>query len=202
MGMAPFCPKHNAAPAAQRGGWLSAHRRKAAMTNDVNIDANQIVNRLWVGSKPPFDRHLPAFSMLVLCAEELQPPHIAFRGKLVRCPIYDTNPLPQTHWHHAVRASREVADELRRGGRVLVTCQMGLNRSALVASLAILQTMRMHPAQIIQLVRARRRSNALCNPHFCELLMRAGAPPAPPSPVFGAVSAGAGAATPARPRRR
>lgn len=201
MGMQPFCPKHNAAPAAQRGGWLSAHRRKAAMVNDTNIDAHQIVTRLWVGSKPPFDRHLPAFSMLVLCAEELQPPHVAFQGELVRCPIYDTTALPQTHWHHAVQASRRVADELRRGGRVLVTCQMGLNRSALVASLAILQIMKMPPAQIIQLVRARRSANALCNPHFCELLIRAGTP-APPTPVFGGVSGGAEAATPARLRRR
>ena len=153
------------------------------------IDAHQIVTRLWVGSAPPFDRHLPAFSMLVLCAYEIQPAQLAFKGRVLRCPIDDASPMSRTDLHHALRASREVAAELRRGGRALVTCAQGRNRSALVASLAIIQTMRMPPATIIARVRARRGPNALSNPAFTEVLTRmarltgdaaASTPPPPP----------------------
>lgn len=155
------------------------------------IDAHQIVTRLWVGSAPPFDRPLPAFTLLVLCAHEVQPAHMVFTGRVLRCPIYDTAPMPTSHLHQALRASREVAAELRRGGRALVTCAQGRNRSALVASLAIIQLTRMPPAEIIARVRDRRGPHALSNPAFTEMVTR-----------MARLTADGAASTSPRPRRR
>src|SRR5690242_1643176 len=84
---------HLLAPAGQRGGWLSAHKRRlergGAAPHDQPIDMSNITPRLWVGGRPPFDRDLPDFDVLVLCAQELQPPELAFRRELVRAPLPD-----------------------------------------------------------------------------------------------------------------
>lgn len=134
------------------------------------LDAHQIIERIWVGSRPPIDRPLTGYSMLVLCAEEIQPTTLAFRGRVVRCPLDDCNPLPREHLVRALQAATQVVEEHKRGGRALITCAMGLNRSALVASLAILRLRRMSADAVVELVRQRRSSKALCNPAFVAIV--------------------------------
>ena len=73
------------------------------------------------------------------------------------------------------RASDAVATCLRRGERVLVTCQAGINRSALVAGLAMVKAYGYAGDQALRAVRANRRNAthvALCNPTFAEYLQR------------------------------
>ena len=167
-----FCGEHLRAPATQRGGWLSAERRRRTMGGGMQhepIDASNIVRRLWVGGKPPFDRDFPGFDTLVLCAEELQPERVGFSGTVIRCPIPDSLlDTPQTL--RAVHVARQVAGQLADGKTVLVTCAAGLNRSALVAAMALGYVTTMSSKQIVELIRRQRSSKALFNRAFIGLI--------------------------------
>lgn len=176
-----FCARHMLAPAARRGGWLSAWKRAreraAAQPEEVAMDMSNISPRLWVGARPPFDRDLPDFDVLVLCAQEIQPAVLGFGRQVLRVPLPDSA-LTTEETRRALIGGRRVAEALVAGNRVLVTCQQGMNRSALVASLALGHVTRMTAPQIITLVRSRRTpgvpadQGALRNPHFCDLIGR------------------------------
>lgn len=167
-----FCRRHEAAPAARRGGWLSAERRRRQLAQqDRRLDASNVATRLWIGGEPPFDRDLPDFDLLVLCAQELQPERPAFHGMVFRCPIPDAN-LDIQQLTTAVLAGKAVGDALIAGNRVLVTCAMGLNRSAFVASLALARTTRMSADEIIRLMRSKRSPLAMSNAYFRSCLRR------------------------------
>lgn len=186
----PFCEVHAAAPAGQRGGWLSARRRQiemapvampVSMPTTVPLDASNIVRRIWVGSAPPMDRRLPHFSMVVLCAAEIQPQATTWGCRVVRVGIPD-DALSRPELRRAVLGARAVVDEVQHGGRALVTCAAGRNRSALVAGIAIIQLApRMTADDVVELIRGRRSPDCLSNPHFREILRRLRAPP-PPAP--------------------
>lgn len=165
-----FCGVHISAPAGQRGGWLSAYQRAKKRGNDVTpIDASNIAKRLWVGGKPPLDRDLPDFDVLVLCAEEIQPKQVGFGRQLIRCPLPDAQLTPGEA-RLAISRARVVAAELAAGKRVLVTCYAGWNRSALVAGLALATITRMTAGEIVVLIRGRRSPSALGNRHFVRLI--------------------------------
>lgn len=173
----PFCGAHQRAPAWQRAAWTSVHKRKIARAprvvdaeaHDV-YDASNIAPRLWIGARPPLDRSYPGVDLIVLCAAEYQPrsfPH--YDKALLNCPIPD-DALSKAEQSRVLIAAQAVARELKDGGRVLVTCQQGKNRSALVACLALAQITKATPEQLVDLVRKKRHPNALYNPHFREYL--------------------------------
>jgi hypothetical protein len=175
-----FCPVHVAAPATQRGGWLSAERRRrvraavpasSSLVAGSDLDCSNVARRLWVGAKPPFDRHLPDFDTLVLCAQELQPAVVAFRGRILRCPLPDGE-LTQRQLRLVLESGRNVAGELHGGKTVLVTCAQGVNRSALVAGLGLGLVTYLSADQIVAILRARRAANCLYNAHFRSILTR------------------------------
>jgi len=180
-----FCRTHEKAPAARRGGWLSAElrRRKMAASPTEALDASNITppkpgsniagprRSLWVGGRPPFDRDLPDFDVLVLCARELQPEQVAFHGYVIRCPIPD-DVLSSPEIRMVMGTARLVADSLIARRHILVTCSAGRNRSALVASLALAHVTRLSADALIRIMRARRHPDCLYNPHFRELLQR------------------------------
>jgi protein-tyrosine phosphatase len=161
------------APAGQRGGWLSAEnrRRKLAASQETTMDASKVAKRLWVGGKPPFDRDLPEFDVLVLCAQELQPQRLAFGRKVIRCPLPDSD-LNPNQLRLAASASGAVALALADQKRVLVTCAQGRNRSAFVASLALSRVTRLQAPELIELMRTKRHPAALSNPHFQRYLTK------------------------------
>ncbi len=164
-----FCRPCEQAPAGQRGGWLSAHRRRERIANGSRIDANAVAARLWIGGPPPADRDLPAFGLVVLCAREVQPtPPLS--GQLLRCPLPD-GVLDGRDLKRAVMSAQAVARSVASGGRVLVTCARGMNRAALVAGLALGLCTRGSADDIIATIRAR-RANALSNDHFVDLLRK------------------------------
>lgn len=138
---------------------------------DRPLDASNVATRLWVGGEPPFDVDLPRFDMLALCAQEIQPEQLAFHGEVVRCPIPDSA-LDIRQIKRAVLTARAVGNALLSGKSVLVTCGQGINRSALVAGLALARATRMTADDIIKLMRTRRNPNALFNVHFQDLLRR------------------------------
>jgi protein-tyrosine phosphatase len=142
-----------------------------AAHQDQRLDASNVATRLWVGGMPPFDRDLPDFDLLVLCAQEIQPSEVAFHGKVLRCPLPD-GALNHQELARAVLSAKAVGDALLKGQRVLVTCAMGLNRSALVAALAMARATKMTAPEIVGRIRQRRSANALYNTYFQELIRR------------------------------
>lgn len=160
----PFCEVHAKAPAGQRGGWISAAKRKP-------YDATVIAPRLWIGSQPPFDVDLPRIDTLVLCARELQPDALAFHGPVLRCPIPDAE-LDAVQVAIVAKAAVSVAKAIVSGQRVLVTCRMGLNRSALVVALALHQLTTMDAKQVVAHIRRKRNADALSNAYFVSIIDR------------------------------
>lgn len=139
-------------------------------TDFTNVAPPHSSLKLYVGSQPPFDREL-AFDILVLCARELQPERLAFRGQVLRCPMPD-DVLTKSEITTALVTSSQVAVALADKKRVLVTCHAGLNRSALVAGLALARVTRMTAPEIVLHLRSRRDPNCLFNPHFQAYLKR------------------------------
>lgn len=159
-----FCERHANAPAAQRGGWISAARRRP-------YDATTISPRLWIGGKPPTDVDLPGVDLLVLAAEEVQPDHLAYQGRVLRCPIPDAE-LSAAQARSATQAAVAVARAIAHGERVLVTCHLGRNRSALIVALALHQLTTMSADQIVAHIRNLRGHRALSNASFVALIQQ------------------------------
>lgn len=197
-----FCAGHAAAPAGQRGGWLSSYKRKLAMAEHETdpLDASNVFPHLWVGARPPVDRRLERFAVVVLCAREYQPDLVRWACAphgVIRVPLVDDVP-DRNEIAAAAGAARQVATVLaapRRPARasVLVTCHAGRNRSAWVAAMAMLMvTPRMTPAEAIAMIRERRSPDCLSNPAFVAILhklwrrrdrARTTSPPPPGPPV-------------------
>lgn len=94
---------------------------------------------IWQGNADSaLDLHA-SFDLLVLCAEEFQPEPRAFTGSetsVLYAPNDDSKPTPdQLRIAHA--AANQVARTTMLGGRSLVTCFAGRNRSGLVSALAL-----------------------------------------------------------------
>lgn len=167
-----FCDQHMRAPTGTRGGWISAWRRAQQRGAGVQLDASAVARRLWVGSSPPFDRDLPDFDVMFLCAAEVQPVAVGFSRELVRVPVPD-GPLNAYELKRTLIGGKQVAEALQRGQRVLVTCQDGRNRAVLVAGLGLGALTRMTPQQIVRVMRERRHPSALTNPRLVEIMQRA-----------------------------
>jgi len=157
-----LCVLHAKAPAGQRGGWLSAAKRKP-------YDATVVSPRLWIGAKPPLDKDLPGVDLLVLCAAEVQPDQLAFHGTVLRCPIPDAE-LDAAQVRLVMQTAVAVAKAIVTRKRVLVTCRLGLNRSALVIALALHQLTTMSGQEIVEHIRRQRSLSALSNKHFVQLV--------------------------------
>jgi predicted protein tyrosine phosphatase len=155
------------------------------ITNLRQANFDRVDSRIWVGGFESVQVCAfvqPPFSMLVLCARELQPEakDLAFKGKIIRPAFDDKNPITANEALRAIDAANAVADAVEKKQNVLVTCAAGLNRSALVAALAMV---RLHPNMkadniIAQIRKARSRGGmnyALFNDHFVEMIQKAGA---------------------------
>ncbi len=106
------------------------------------VEADEIVPNLWQGSYPGTGRAVGAsdFTMLVLCARDLQDPAELFPGvEVVHAPNDDDrqHPLTREHLQIAVQAAHQVKAAVQQGRKVLVTCRAGMNRSGLVSALTL-----------------------------------------------------------------
>lgn len=135
-------------------------------------EANAVAPGLFVGSKPAPGRY-DGVDTIVLNAAEYQPPAHLFPGaEVIHAPIDDAPGRAMTDQEiaTATQAAARVARRLRAGRRVLSTCQMGLNRSSLVAAIAMHDVYGMSAEEIIERLRRARGSWALSNPNFEKLL--------------------------------
>lgn len=124
--------------------------------------------RLAQGSAPPSNAQLP-FDVIVLAAKEYQDQgpkaRVTLPGyEIIRAPLDDSGP-PPTLVEKAIirRSAREVAQRVRAGKRVLVTCIQGRNRSGVIAGLALVE-LGLSPANVVERIRALR--DGLANPYF------------------------------------
>ena len=133
---------------------------------------NEVAPGLFVGSKPSPGRHAD-IDAIVLAAMEYQPPAHLFPGtEVIHAPLDDA---PGRHMREdeiaiATKTADRVARLLRSGRRVLCSCQMGLNRSSLVAALAMHEVYGMSADAIVTRLRRARGRWALSNPNFEKLL--------------------------------
>jgi protein-tyrosine phosphatase len=135
-------------------------------------EPSEILPGLFVGSKPAPGRHI-GVDVIVLAAEEYQPPANLFPGtEVIYAPLDDapSRMMREDEIATATKAASRVARRLRAGRRVLVTCAMGLNRSALIAAIAMHEIYGMPADEIITRLRRARGSWALSNPNFERLL--------------------------------
>lgn len=126
---------------------------------------------LWIGAYPWAGLHLRRqWDVLVLCAAELQPPSSAYPDvEVLHCP-FDDGRLTRDEAARAEACARDVASRLLRGQRVLVTCAAGINRSALVAGLAVKRLSGLAGARVVEMIR-NGRPGALANPDFERYLL-------------------------------
>jgi protein-tyrosine phosphatase len=137
------------------------------------IDASRITEDIYQGARPPTGKALTkmGFDGVVLTAVEFQPPASKYPGvHVIHAPMEDDGePINAVTWENAVTAASQVNDLVRQGGRVLVTCYQGLNRSGLVVALALLMLTDLHPDDIVNLIQAR-RPGALFNRRFVRAI--------------------------------
>lgn len=141
------------------------------MTDVSRAEASEVAPGLYVGSKPAHGRH--PYDVIVLAAQEYQPHATRFPGAHVIHVPFDDAPwraMRPEEITGAVRTGQMVARHLRAGQRVLVSCAMGLNRSALVAAIAMHDVHGMDADEIVARIRRARGAWALSNPNFEKLL--------------------------------
>lgn len=148
------------------------------MSGLSNLDCHEIIPGLWQGSAPAHGQDVKdaGFDVLVLCASGHQPSAEEFPGvRVVRAP-FDDHALNLSESETAWFAARQVASALKKRRKVLVTCVAGINRSALVAALAIHERLGYSGKACMELVRGKRWVGnlrcALQNPHFARFLER------------------------------
>lgn len=136
--------------------------------------ADWVAPRLWVGRSPAPAARLQGIDIVVLAAKEHQPQLPRFRGEVIYAGI-DDDPrgLDCREERKVQQAARRVADALYAGKRVLCTCHMGWNRSALIAGLALRMSTNLSCTQIVDRMRQARGPSALSNPAFERYLCSA-----------------------------
>lgn len=134
---------------------------------------NQIAPYLFQGSVPLEGPSLArkGFRVLVLCADEFQPPADLFPGlEVIYAPNDDSGaPFTALQQAIAVMASHRVANYMHQHQTVLVTCMQGRNRSGLVSALALHHITGWAGKDCVRRVQ-RKRPDSLANQDFVRYL--------------------------------
>lgn len=151
-----------------------------------NIAAlSEVVRGLWQGGVDALDEpEVGDFDVVVMTAAELQPTIRSVEasgGRLWAYPMLDVVPMRASDGAAAQRIGSRVCRVVERGGRVLVTCHAGLNRSGLVVALALVEGGFL-PPHAVTLVRRARGPHALGNEDFERFVLRQGRRRGPGSP--------------------
>lgn len=136
--------------------------------------ANKIIDRLFQGGLPPGGDGLKAagVDVLVLCARENQDDSF-YEGLTVILAPGDDDPRP----HRLARfidgwkeAGLQVAEHVKAGRTVLVTCMQGWNRSGIVTALALRELTGWKGSKIVKHIQ-NCRQGALCNATFAKYII-------------------------------
>ena len=138
------------------------------------VDATHLWRGLYQGSRPPVGPWVRSagFDVLVLAAEEYQPHDRSFPGvAVIHAPLKD-GPVTDRSRKTIRNASRLVHAYLAAGKSVLVTCNMGLNRSGVIAATSIRRAIGAEPMMIVEHIKNKRGVLALSNQHFVDSFRR------------------------------
>jgi protein-tyrosine phosphatase len=106
----------------------------------AEVNADRVAKNLWVGGVPTDPAEVDEnFDALVLSAKEFQdvfPVHQYPGTYVIHAPMVDGNPSTE-EIARALDAGIKVFELNSKGKKVLVTCAAGVNRSALIAALAM-----------------------------------------------------------------
>jgi hypothetical protein len=140
-------------------------------------DAHPIARRLYVGSAPPPGDYSEQFDVIYLVGD-YQPSETDFPNVVVKKrPFDDTMQPTRKDVRMMASIAEEMARDLASGKRVLSSCRMGRNRSALVAALALknlfpCELSGLHAYELLHKRRVDRTgTRALANPTFARLLV-------------------------------
>jgi len=141
----------------------------------MNLNASKISSHLYQGAYPPTGTTLESngFTLLVLAAEEYQPSSNFFPGvQVVHAPL-DDHPyqLSQAEWDAIVRSAKLAGDNVMRGGRSLITCWEGRNRSGIITAVTLTLLTGWPADKAVARIRSR-RPGALTNESFVRQLRR------------------------------
>jgi protein-tyrosine phosphatase len=136
--------------------------------------ANKIIEHLYQGGLPPEGDALSkaGFHVVVLAAAEWQSASAYTNITVIGAPG-DDDPRPDritrfvSTWR---KAGIHVAEHVREGRNVLVTCMAGQNRSGMVTAFALRELTHLSAQEIISLIQAQ-RPMALCNTGFVAYLL-------------------------------
>lgn len=139
----------------------------------MNYRADSVYKNLFIGPWPPFGDALAqaGIDTLVLCAKENCDPS-QYEGLEVICAAGDDDGRPHRmlkfvdEW---TRAAATVADHVRQGKKVLVTCIAGHNRSGFVTAVALHYLTGMSGEQCVQHIQ-NRRPDSLNNDTFVKYI--------------------------------
>jgi protein-tyrosine phosphatase len=132
-----------------------------------------IPNRLWQGPWPDdLDLVVEELDLDLVVNLEFTPHGASRQSNLsfdtIWFPMHDDSNLPELRELHKICG--HITERIKRGGRVLVHCAAGLNRSGLVTALVVRQYYEIKGSKAVDLVRSK-RPWALCNPTFAKYLV-------------------------------
>ena len=139
-----------------------------------NIDANEIYTNLWIGSKPPEGRLLAnaGFTHLFLCSDEYQPDKLKFENiEIIRCPFEDSDTFMSGNQLAFIAMAAKLGAKIHKnGGKILITCIAGKNRSALITAL-IARLLGKKPHVAVDTIKAKRNDKCLSNTCFLRIAL-------------------------------
>ena len=140
----------------------------------IGVESSEIYHNLWQGSQPRTGTRVrdSGFDLLILCAEEYQPPASSFPGvEVIYAPNQDDPKTPPSRktLYQALAVARKAAQAMKDGRKVLSTCYAGINRSGLVSALTLRLYLGCSGFEAVRLVQ-QRRMGALRNPQFVKVL--------------------------------
>ncbi len=168
------------------------HQALNRIPKRTGIEGSLITRGLYQGMAPPTGPMLrqAGIDTIVLCAAEWQPPEVVdpvcsavlgyqpgvhpYPGvSMVYAPADDdfVQPPSRESLLLALQAATLVAQRIREGGTVLVSCWAGKNRSGLVTGLALHRLTGLPGSSCVGLIK-RARPQALTNPQFIAALGR------------------------------
>lgn len=128
----------------------------------------QMEGDLWTGGTPAMKPSLAKFFDKVLCLYPWEPYTVAETTEKIDVELYDD--ITQT-FEQIDELADLVNKWLDEGNRVLVHCQAGLNRSSLVAAVAIMKRTGKPGYQVLSEMRKKRCSEVLCNGAFQQYVL-------------------------------
>lgn len=126
---------------------------------------SKIDGNLWMGGCPR--GAAPTEIQFIVSLYPWEPYNVDSRQVHLEAALFDEETIPNEQILYLLAG---YVNECRKIGPTLVHCQAGLNRSALVAALALIES-GMTPADAIALLRTKRCDAVLCNEAFEKWLL-------------------------------